>query len=91
VFLPGYLVTVLLAPSFHRWAQNRRITAFVAGVTAAPSGAIAGAVVVLSRRSLGDVGAALIATATFAVLTATKRIPEPLLILTAALAGIALH
>jgi len=91
VFLPVYLVTVLLAPSFHRWARDRRITAFVEGVTAAATGAIAGAVVVLGRRSLGDAGAVLIATVAFVVLTATKRIPEPLLILAAGLVGSALR
>jgi chromate transporter len=91
VFLPVYVVTVVLAPSFHRWAQNVRIKAFVDGVTAAATGAIAGAVVVLGRRAIGDAGAALIAAATFALLLATKRIPEPLLILVAGVAGVALH
>ncbi len=90
VFLPVYLVTVLLAPSFHRWAQNRRIRAFVDGVTAAATGAIAGAVVVLGRRALGDGGAVLIAAATLALLMVTRRIPEPLVILAAGVAGVVL-
>jgi len=91
VFLPVYIVTLLLAPSFHRWAQNTRIKAFVDGVTAAATGAIAGAVVVLGGRALGDVGAVAIAAATFALLVAAKRIPEPVLILAAGVAGFALH
>jgi chromate transporter len=91
VFLPVYLVTLLLAPSFHRWAQHARIKAFVDGVTAAATGAIAGAVVVLGRRALGDAGAVLIAVATFALLVGVKRVPEPLLILVAGVAGLVLR
>jgi chromate transporter len=91
VFLPVYLVTVVLAPSFQRWARDARIRAFVDGVTAAATGAIAGAVVVLGRRALDDAGAVVIAAATFAVLLATRRIPEPVLILGAGVAGVALH
>jgi len=51
VFLPVYLVTVLVAPQFHRVATNRQVKAFVDGVTAAATGAIAGAAVILGRRS----------------------------------------
>jgi chromate transporter len=91
VFLPVYLVTLLLAPSFHRWAEHVRIKAFVDGVTAAATGAIAGAVVVLGRRALGDAGAVLIAIATFALLVGVKRVPEPVLILAAGAAGLVLQ
>lgn len=91
VFLPVLVVTVLLAPSFHRWAQNVRIKAFVDGVTAAATGAIAGAVVVLGRRALGDAGAVLIAAAAFALLMIAKRVPEPLLMLMAGVAGLVLR
>ena len=91
VFLPVYCITLLLAPSFHRWAQNARVKAFVEGVTAAATGAIAGAVIVLGRRALGDVGSGLIAAATFALLVTTKRIPEPFLILGAGVAGLVLY
>ena len=51
IFLPVYLVVVVLAPSYKRWAKNAQINAFVRGVTAAATGAIAGAVIVLARRS----------------------------------------
>src|SRR2546425_5781634 len=54
VFLPVYLITVLLSPHFHRVAKNRQVKAFVNGVTAAATGAIAGAAVILGRRSLLD-------------------------------------
>ena len=60
IFLPVYLVVVLLAPSYKRWAKNPQLNAFVRGVTAAATGAIAGAVIVLARRSVYDVPTILI-------------------------------
>jgi chromate transporter len=54
MFLPVYLVVVLLVPSYKRWAKNPQLNAFVRGVTAAATGAIAGAVIVLARRSVYD-------------------------------------
>ncbi len=90
VFLPVYLITVLLSPHFHRVAKNRQVKAFVDGVTAAATGAIAGAAVILDRRSLLDLPTLLIALATLAFL-APKKIPEPLLILAAGLVGLVLR
>jgi chromate transporter len=43
IFLPVYLVVVLLASFYKRWAKNPQLNAFVRGVTAAATGAIAGA------------------------------------------------
>jgi chromate transporter len=90
IFLPVYLVVVVLAPSYKRWAKNRQINAFVRGVTAAATGAIAGAVVVLARRSVFDVYTALICLITLVVLFGWK-VPEPLVIACAAVAGLLLH
>jgi len=91
VFVPVYLITVLLAPHLHRVAANRQVKAFVDGVTAAATGAIAGAAVILGRRSLLDLPTTLIAVGTLALLLAPKRIPEPVLILVAGLVGLALR
>lgn len=90
VFLPVYLVTVFLAPHFHRVAKNRQVKAFVDGVTAAATGAIAGAAVILGRRSLLDLPTILIALVTVALLLAPRKIPEPLLIVAAGLVGLVL-
>jgi len=90
VFLPVYLVVILVAPHFHRVAKNRRVKAFVDGVTAAATGAIAGAAVILGRRSLLDLPTILIALATLALLLAPRKIPEPVLILAAGLVGLVL-
>ena len=90
IFLPVYLVVVVLAPSYKRWAKNPQLNAFVKGVTAAATGAIAGAVIVLARRSVYDLPTALICIVSLAVLLRWK-IPEPILILCAAVAGLILH
>jgi chromate transporter len=90
IFLPVYLIVVLLAPSYKRWAKNPQLNAFVRGVTAAATGAIAGAVVVLARRSVYDLPTVLICAVSLAVLFRWK-IPEPILIACAGIAGLALH
>jgi chromate transporter len=90
IFLPVYLVVVVLAPSYKRWARNPQLNAFVRGVTAAATGAIAGAVIVLARRSIYDVPTAGIALASIAVLFRWK-IPEPVVIACAAAAGLLLR
>ena len=88
VFLPVYLFVILPAPYFRRFARNPQVHAFVDGVTAAATGAIAGAAFVLGRRAITDVGTAIICVATFAILSRTKRIPEPLVIVAAGVVGL---
>ncbi len=90
VFLPVYVVVVLVAPHFHGVAKNLRVKAFVDGVTAAATGAIAGAAVILGRRSLVDLPTMLIGLATLAFLLIPRKIPEPVLILAAGLVGLLL-
>jgi chromate transporter len=90
IFLPVYLVVVLLAPSYKRWAKNPQLNAFVRGVTAAATGAIAGAVIVLARRSIYDVPTFAIAIVSLAVLF-RWRVPEPIVIGCAAIAGLLLR
>jgi len=90
IFLPVYLVVVLLAPSYKRWAKNPQLNAFVRGVTAAATGAITGAVVVLARRSVFDLPTGLICAVSLAILFRWK-VPEPVLIACAAVAGLVLR
>ena len=90
IFLPVYLVVILLAPSYKRWAKNLQLNAFVRGVTAAATGAIAGAVVVLARRSIYDAPTLVIGAASLLILFRWK-VPEPLIIAGAAVTGLVLH
>ena len=90
IFLPVYLVVVLLAPSYKRWAKNPQLNDFVRGVTAAATGAIAGAVIVLARRSIYDLPTFAIAIVSLAVLFRWK-VPEPIVIGCAGMAGLLLR
>jgi chromate transporter len=89
-FLPAYLLTILPAPYFKRYGRRPEIAAFVDGVTAAAIGAISGAVVVLGRRSVVDLPTVLIAVVVLALLW-KKKVPEPLVVLVAALVGLVVH
>jgi len=91
VFLPCWAFVVGPAPWFRKYAKNLQLNAFVAGVTAAATGAIMGAAVVLGNRALYDLPTVLVALATFAALLKLKKLPEPLLILLAGVAGLMLH
>ena len=88
-FLPCYFLTVVPAPLFRRYGQRPVLGAIVQGVTAGAVGAIAGAVVVLGRGAIVDVRTGLVAAGTLAVRGLLPRIPEPLLVLSAALVGLA--
>jgi chromate transporter len=91
VFAPPFVIVIAGAPFYHRFAKNPRVKAFVQGVTAAAVGAISGAAIVLGRRALIDIPTVLIALTVLAVLLVTKRIPEPILILAAGIAGVLLY
>jgi chromate transporter len=91
VFAPPYLIILFGAPYYRRFAQNRQVKAFVQGVTAAAVGAIAGAAYILARRSLIDIPTVAIAIVALALLMLAKKIPEPIMILGAGVAGLLLH
>jgi chromate transporter len=86
VFVPVYLVVLFVSPFFGRIAKNPQARAALQGVTAAATGAIAGAVYVLGRRAIHDWTTAAIALVTL-IITFRWKVPEPILIAAAALAG----
>jgi len=90
VFAPVYAITLLLAPHYDRLKTNASVRAFVEGVTAAATGAIAGAAFVLGRRAVIDLTTAGIALGTLVLLLLPRRIPEPLIIAAAGAAGVLL-
>lgn len=88
-FLPAYLLTVLPAPYFRKYGRRPGVVAVVDGVTAAAVGAITGAVIVLGRRAITDLPTALLGMAALGVLAKSpRRIPEPLIVVAAAVAGL---
>jgi chromate transporter len=87
VFLPVYLFVVIPAPYFRKHRSQPVIKGFVDGVSAAATGAIAGAAYVLATRALVDVWTCAIAAGTFAVL-ARWKVSELWLIGAAAVFGL---
>jgi chromate transporter len=88
VFVPCYLFVVIPAQYFRRSAQHPKVKAFVNGVTAAATGAIAGAAFVLGRRAIIDVPTILIGFVTLLALVYVRKIPEPVVILAAGIVGL---
>lgn len=87
-FLPCYLFTVLPAPHFSKWVKNQYVGSLVRGVTAAATGAIAGAVIVLGKHALTDPLTVVVFGASLLVLWRANKIPEPAIVAFAALIGI---
>jgi chromate transporter len=90
-FLPCYLFTVIPAPYFRKHGRRPGIVAFVDGVTAAAIGTITGAVVVLGKRSVTDIATVAILLITVLVLWKAKKLPEPVIVALAAVAGLVIY
>ncbi len=96
-FLPCYLLTIIPAPYFKKHGKRPGIVAFVDGVTAAAVGAIAGACVVLGRRTIFEQGWSpeipkiVILLGTIGLLLKFKKLTEPIIVLGAALIGLLIH
>ena len=90
IFLPVYVFTIVPAPWFKRHRDNRQLKAFVDGATAAATGAITGAVLVLATRAIKDLPTALIAVISLAILWRYK-VPEPVIVSAAGLVGLILY
>jgi chromate transporter len=95
-FLPCYFFTVIPAPYFKKYGKRPGIVAFVDGVTAAAVGAIAGACVVLGRRTLfadgwtPEIPKLVLLVVTLGLLVRFKKLPEPVVVLGAAAVGLVL-
>lgn len=93
-FLPCYLFTIIPAPYFKKHGKRAGIIAFVDGVTAAAVGAIAGACVVLGRRTIFgnswtlEFPKVVLMLVTIGLLLKFKRLPEPIVVLGAAIVGL---
>jgi chromate transporter len=87
IFLPVYAFTIVPAPWFSRNRDNVQLKAFVQGATAAATGALSGAVVVLALRAIYDVPTSLVALVSLGVLWRFK-VPEPILVTAAGVVGL---
>ena len=87
-FLPCYIFVAAAAPAFRKYGKRPAIGAFVQGVTAAAIGAITGAVIVLGRRTITDIPTIALALVTLVLLWRWKKIPEPFVVVGAAVIGL---
>jgi chromate transporter len=96
-FLPCYFFTIVPAPYFKKHGKRPGIVAFVEGVTAAAIGAIAGACVVLGRRTVLENGwtpqwpKVAMLVLTIGLLVRFKKLPEPLIVVGAAIVGLLVY
>ena len=86
-FLPCYFFTVLPAPYFEQWVKRVWIRDMVTGITAAAIGAIIGACYTLTRKSILDIQGIVLFGLCFFIFIRFKKIPEPLVILSAGAIG----
>jgi chromate transporter len=90
VFLPIYLFVLVVGRYIIRYRQHPALRGFVKGATSAASGAIAGAAVILAQGSIVDMPTTTLAVAGLLLLW-RFRIPEPLLVGLAAVAGLVMY
>ena len=89
IFLPVYVFTIVPAPWFSKNRDNPQLKAFVQGATAAATGAISGAVVLIALRAVYDLSTAAIALASLIILWRFK-VPEPIVVVAAGAVGLAI-
>lgn len=92
VFLPVYLFVVVPGRWFRKHEKHPRLQGFVKGATAAAAGAIAGAAIVIGRQTITGTLTAAIALIALALLLQKRiKVPEPAIVVAAAVAGLLLH
>ena len=87
IFLPSFLLVLILAPILIRYRQNPNVQGFIKGAYAAAIGTILGACVLLGKIAIGDWLTALVALASLVVLFRWK-VSNPLLVGAAAVIGL---
>jgi len=87
IFLPSFLLVLIVAPILQRYRSNTSVQGFIKGAYAAAIGTILGACVLLGRIAIGDWLTSLIAITSLVVLFRWK-ISNPWLIAATALVGL---
>src|SRR5215813_10453432 len=87
IFLPSFLLVLIVAPVLVRYRKNPNVQGFIKGAYAAAIGTILGACVLLGRIAIGDWLTALVALVILVVLFRWK-VSNPLLIAGAAVIGL---
>jgi chromate transporter len=87
IFLPSFLLVLIVAPLLARHRANANVQGFVKGAYAAAIGTILGACILLGKIAIGDWLTALIGIVSLAVLFRWK-VSNPLLIAATAVVGL---
>ncbi len=87
IFLPSFLLVLIVAPILIRHRNNPNVQGFVKGAYAAAIGTILGAGILLGKIAVGDWLTALIALASLVAL-ARWKVSNPLLVAVTALIGL---
>jgi chromate transporter len=88
IFLPSFLLVLIVAPILVRHRANANVQGFVKGAYAAAIGTILGASILLGKIAIGDWLTALIGLASLAGLFATKKLSTPVLVAATAVIGL---
>ena len=87
IFLPSFLLVLIVAPVLMRYRTNPNVQGFIKGAYAAAIGTILGACVLLGRIAIGDWLTVLIGAVSLAVLFRWK-VSNPLLVAATAIIGL---
>jgi chromate transporter len=87
IFLPSFILVLVVAPLLARHRSNPNVQGFIKGAYAAAIGTILGACVLLGRIAIGDVFTATVAIVALTVLFRWK-LSNPLLVAATAVAGL---
>ena len=87
IFLPSFLLVLIVAPILIRYRQNPNVQGFIKGAYAAAIGTILGACVLLGKIAIGDWLTGLVALASLVVLFRWK-VSNPVLVAATAIIGL---
>jgi len=87
IFLPSFLLVLIVAPILLRYRQNPNVQGFIKGAYAAAIGTILGACVLLGKIAIGDWLTGLVALASLVVLFRWK-VSNPVLVAATAIIGL---
>src|SRR5882724_2080384 len=87
IFLPSFLLILIVAPILMRYRTNPNVQGFIKGAYAAAIGTILGACILLGKIAIGDWLTALVALVSLVVLFRWK-VSNPLLVAAAAVIGL---
>jgi chromate transporter len=92
VFLPVFFFVVVPGRAVRRYEHHPRVKGFVQGATAAATGAIAGAAIVIAESVItGALAVVISVVALLLLLQGVRKVKEPVVVLLAAIAGLMLY